>query len=58
MTLTTLIALNAVLAALVVYGIVRLLAVGIRSDRQARTDLHATLLTLTLPQEERQKIAA
>jgi hypothetical protein len=56
MTLITLITLNAVLAALVVYGIVRLLAFGIGSDRQARQELHATLLAL--PVDERQKIAA
>jgi hypothetical protein len=43
MTLTTLITLNAVLAAAVVYGIVRLLAAGIRSDALPRTqecDMH------------------
>jgi hypothetical protein len=38
MTLTTLITLNAVLAAAVVYGIVRLLAAGIRSDATARAE--------------------
>ena len=36
MTLTTLITLNAVLAAAVVYGIVHLLAAGIRSDARPR----------------------
>jgi hypothetical protein len=38
MTLTTLITLNAVLAAAVVYGIVRLLAAGIRSDARPRAE--------------------
>jgi hypothetical protein len=56
MTLTTLITLNAVLAVLAVFAIVRLLAFGIGSDRQARQELRATLLSL--PREERQKIAA
>jgi hypothetical protein len=36
MTLTALITLNAILGAAVVYGLVGLLAHGIRSDRRAR----------------------
>jgi hypothetical protein len=56
MTLTSLIATNAVLAALVVFAIVRLLHHGIRSDHHAHRELEATLLSL--PRHERQKIAA
>ncbi len=56
MTLTTLIAVNAVLAALIVFAIVRLLHHGIHSDRHAHQELQATLMTL--PKHERQKIAA
>lgn len=43
MTLTTLITLNAVLAATVVFGIVLLLASAIASDRDARRALRPAL---------------
>ncbi len=57
MTLTTLITLNAVLAAAVVIGIVRLLAAGIRSDMLARTDVR-DLRDTTGRREENRQIAA
>jgi hypothetical protein len=57
MTLTTLITVNVVLAAAVVYGIVFLLTHGIRSDvrgveRQVKSSLHR------LPERERDRLAA
>jgi hypothetical protein len=57
MTLLTLITVNAVLAAAVVYGIVLLLQHGIRSDvRAAEQHLKATLHRL--PERDRDRLAA
>lgn len=56
MTLTTLVTVNAVLAALAVYGLVWLLGFGIHTDRQ----VHASHLSGhgPLPTDERDRIAA
>ena len=57
MTLTTLITVNVVLAAAVVYGIVFLLRHGIRSDvRGVEQQLKATLHRF--PEHERDRLAA
>ena len=57
MTVTTLITVNAILAALVVYGIVFLLGHGIRTDvRGVEEQLKATLHRL--PERRRDRLAA
>lgn len=57
MTVTTLITVNAILAALVVYGIVFLLTHGIRSDvRVVEQHLKASLHRL--PERRRDRLAA
>ncbi len=56
MTSTSLITLNAVLAAIAVYGIVRLLLHGIHSDRQARHARAADVVSLR--SHERDELAA
>ena len=56
MTLTTLVLVNATLATLLVWGLVKLLAHGIDSDRRHRTARAAELRTL--PREQRDRIAA
>jgi hypothetical protein len=53
MTLTTLITVNAILGAAVVYGLVLLLAHGIRTDRAA-----APARVRALPRRDRDRIAA
>jgi hypothetical protein len=53
MTLSTLVTLNAVLAAILVYGIVWLLAGGIRADRAARGRTAARLRTVAEPERYR-----
>jgi len=56
MTLTTLIIVNAVLGAALVYALVHLLAQGVQADRGLR---HTRALRLaSLPREEREQIAA
>jgi hypothetical protein len=57
MTLITLITLNAVLAALVVYGIVWLLGSAIAADRDARAP-QETLTRRTRADARRKRIAA
>lgn len=57
MTLTTLITVNAILAAAVVYGIVYLLHHGIRSDVRG-IEQHLKSSVHHLPKRDRQKIAA
>lgn len=54
MTLTSLITLNAILMAVVVYGVVFLLAHGIRSDRSAVEAVKVR----QLPRRESDRIAA
>ncbi len=58
MTLTTLITLNAILAATVVYGLVWLLGHGIRSDRQARAERSSRLHALPSRRSEHDRLAA
>jgi len=53
MTIITAITINAIIDAAVVYGLVLLLALGIRSDRQA-----STAQVRTLPQSELWRRAA
>ncbi len=57
MTLTTLITLNAVLAAIVFYGIVLLHAHSIRNDRRHALS-HQRSLTALEPERSRDRIAA
>ena len=57
MTLLTLITVNAVLAALAVYGIVFLLRHGIRSDVRA-IEQHLRSSVHRLPERQRDRIAA
>jgi len=57
MTLTTLITLNAILGAAVVYGIVWLLAAGVRADADARATRERALRRLRSA-AERDRIAA
>jgi hypothetical protein len=57
MTLTTLITVNAVLAAIVLYGIALLLAHGVRHDRWHSLG-HTRSLRVAAPARERDRIAA
>ena len=57
MTLLTLITVNAILAAAVVYGIVFLLGHGIRSDVKG-VEQHLKAAVHRLPHRERDRIAA
>jgi hypothetical protein len=57
MTLLTLITVNAILAAAVVYGIVLLLGHGIRSDVKA-AEKHLKAAVHHLPQRDRDRLAA
>jgi len=57
MTILTLITVNAVLAALAVYGIVFLLHHGIRSDVRA-VEQHLKSALHRLPERERDRLAA
>ena len=57
MTLLTLITVNAILVAAVVYGIVHLLAHGIRSDVKA-VEQHLKAAVHHLPSRERDRLAA
>ncbi len=57
MTLTTLITVNAILAAAIVYGIVFLLHHGIRSDVRA-VEQHLKSTLHHLPQRDRDRLAA
>lgn len=58
MTLTTIITVNAILAAIVVYGLVWLLGHGIWSDRQARLRRSAELHALPSRRSGRDRLAA
>ncbi len=57
MTLTTLMTVNAVLAAIIVYGVVFLHAHGVRHDRR-HTKGHLRSLRAVEPARERDRIAA
>ena len=57
MTLTTLITVNAVLAAIIIYGIVFLHAHGVRHDRR-HAEHHVGPLREAEPVRERERLAA
>ena len=57
MTLLTLITINAILAAAVVYGVVLLLGHGIRSDVKA-VEQHLKAVVHRLPHREQDRLAA